>query len=127
MEIETINILVLAYLGDSIYENLVREFLIKQSIANVNDLQKESLKFVSAISQAKILQNLIDNDILNESEIEIIKRGRNHKNSRHPKSCDVLTYKHATAFEALIGYLHLKNNDDRIKEITHYIFKEVWK
>ena len=58
MDINEINVLVLAYLGDSIYESIVREHLIKKKISNVKDLQKESLNYVSAVSQAKILQIL---------------------------------------------------------------------
>ena len=125
MDITKINVLVLAYLGDSLYESRVREHLIKKNISNVNDLQKESLNYVSAKSQARILQDLLDNNVLTEEEIVVVKRGRNHKSSRHPKSCDVVTYKHATAFETLIGYLYLENKIDRINEIMKRIFEEV--
>ena len=124
MEIDEINVLVLAYLGDSIYEGMVREKLIKRKISNINDLQRESLNYVSARSQAKILSDLIEKEVLSDQELDIVKRGRNHKNNRHPKSCDVITYKHATAFETLIGYLYLQNKSDRIKEIINIIFKE---
>ena len=125
MDVTKINVLVLAYLGDSLYESRVREYLIKKNIGNVNDLQKESLNYVSAKSQARILQDLLDNNILTEEEIVVIKRGRNHKGSRHPKSCDVVTYKYATAFETLIGCLYLENKNDRIDEIMKRIFEEV--
>ncbi len=125
MDVTKINVLVLAYLGDSLYESRVREYLIKKNISNVNDLQKESLNYVSAKSQARILQHLLDNNIFTEEEIVVVKRGRNHKGSRHPKSCDVVTYKYATAFETLIGYLYLKNKNDRIEDIMKKIFEEV--
>ena len=125
MDTEKTNVLVLAYLGDSLYESIVREYLIKKNISNVNDLQSKSLNYVSAKSQARILQELIDNGILTDEELVIVKRGRNHKSTRHPKSCDAITYKHATAFETLIGYLHLKNKDERILEIMQTIFEEV--
>ena len=121
MKIEQINVLVLAYLGDTIYEDYIREYLISLGINNVNDLQKESVKYVSAKGQAKFLKDLIESEFFNEEELSIIRRARNHKSVSHPKSCDIVTYKHATAFEALIGYLKLNNNIDRINEIINKI------
>ena len=123
MDIREVNVLVLAYLGDSVYEVYVRKHLINNKISNVNDLQKESLNYVSAKSQASILNELIANNILNDEELEIVKRGRNCKTSRHPKNCDVLTYKHATAFETLIGYLYFDGKKERLEEIIRYIFE----
>ncbi len=116
-----INSLVLAYLGDTIYEDYIREFLIKSGIANVNDLQKESIKYVSANAQAKILKKLMDEKFFNEDELIIIKRARNHKSISHPKNCDIVTYRYATGFEALIGYLKLENDINRIEEIINHI------
>lgn len=121
MKIEQINVLVLAYLGDTIYEDYVREYLIGLGINNVNDLQKESVKFVSAKGQAKFLKDLIESNFFTTEELSVIKRARNHKSVSHPKSCDIVTYKHATAFEALIGYLKLNNNIERINEIINKI------
>ena len=121
MRIEQINVLVLAYLGDTIYEDYIREYLIGLGINNVNDLQKESVKYVSAKGQAKFLKELMDSEFFNEDEISVIKRARNHKTISHPKSCDIVTYKHATAFEALIGYLKLQNKIERINEIIKKI------
>lgn len=117
MNINTINLKVLAYLGDSVYENLVREHLISKKINNVNDLQKLSLNYVSAKSQAKILEKLQNINYFKEDEEKIIKRARNTKTTSHSKACDILTYKHATALEALFGYLKLLEKEDRIKEI----------
>lgn len=121
MRLEQINVLVLAYLGDTIYEDYIREYLISLGINNVNDLQKESVKYVSAKGQAEFLKKLIEIDFFTEEELNIIKRARNHKTVSHPKSCDIITYKHATAFEALIGYLKIKKNIDRIDEIINKI------
>ena len=118
-----INSLVLAYLGDTIYEDYVRIYLIKKGIANVNDLQKESIKYSSAKAQAEILKNLIDESFFSDEELEIIKRARNHKSVSHPKNCDIVTYRHATGLEALIGYLKLDNKEDRIDEIMKNILK----
>lgn len=123
MNLLEINVLVLAYMGDTVYEDYVRRYLINKGIGNVNDLQTESLNYVSAKSQAKYIQELIDNDLLNESEIDIVKRARNYKTTSHPKSCDVITYKYATGLEALIGYLYLGENIERINEIMNFILK----
>lgn len=119
--LKEINSLVLAYLGDTIYEDYIREYLIKKGIGNVNDLQKESIKYVSAKAQAMYLEKLINNDFFNEEELSIIRRARNHKNNSHPRNCDIVTYKKATGFEALIGYLKLENNLQRIDEIMKEI------
>lgn len=115
-----INPLVLAYLGDSIYEFYIREYLINKNIVKVKDLQKEAVKYVSAKNQASFLKRMIDDNFFTEEEIDIIKRARNHK-SHSSKSTDIITYKHSTALEALIGYLYYCNNKRRIEEIINYI------
>lgn len=121
MNVNTINIISLAYLGDSIYEIYIRESLIKLGIQKVEELQKNATKYVSAKGQAKILTYLIDNNLLNNEELDIVKRGRNNKRSNHPKNTDIITYKLSTGFEALIGYLYLSNKIERLKEILNYI------
>lgn len=119
-----INVLVLAYLGDSIYENYIRKFLINKGIANVNDLQKESIKYVSAVGQAKYITEMIDKNLLTEDELDVFKRARNYKTTSHPKNCDIITYKYATGLEAVIGYLELNNNRERIDKIMSFILSE---
>lgn len=121
MDINNLNVLVLAYLGDNIYEYYIRKFLIEKNIPNVDALQKESINYVSAKSQSEILQKLIDKNSLTEEEISIMKRARNHKGNRHPKNCDIVTYKNATGLEAIFGYLELTNNRNRIEEIMDLI------
>lgn len=124
MNVNQVNILVLAYLGDAIYELYIREYLINKKINKVNDLQKEAIKYVSAKSQATILTNLIENGILLNDELDVVKRARNAKSSSHPKGVDILTYKHATALEAMIGYLHITNKKNRLDIITKEIIGE---
>ena len=123
MNLLEVNVLVLAYMGDTVDEDYIRKYLINRGIGNVNDLQTESLNYVSAKSQAKYIQELIDNDMLYENEIDIVKRARNYKTTSHPKSCDIVTYKYATGLEALIGYLYLDNNIERIDEIMDFILR----
>ena len=123
MSIDEVNVLVLAYLGDTIYEGYVRRYLIDKGISNVNDLQSEAINYVSAKSQASYLNRMIDEEVLSDEEISVVKRARNNKSSSHPKNCDIITYKLATGLEALIGYLELSNNKKRIDEIIGYILK----
>lgn len=124
MDTERINTLVLAYLGDSVYELLIRDYFIKQGINKVNNLQNKVINYVSATSQAKYINYLLDNNILNEIEIDIVKKGRNAKVNSHPKNTDILTYKWATALETLFGYLYVKNEKDRIQELISIILGE---
>lgn len=112
--------LVYAYLGDAIYEFYIRSYLIEQGIAKVNELQKKAVSYVSAKAQAKFLKILIDDNFFNEEELNVIKNARNHK-SHSSKSTDILTYKHSTALEAIIGYLYYKDNQKRIEEIINRI------
>ena len=121
MDINTINIVTLAYLGDSIYEVYIRENLIKKGIAKVEELTQTATNYVSAKGQAAILKDLINKDFFTEEELDIIKRGRNYKRSSHPKHTDVITYKYSTGFEALIGYLYLTEKKDRLNEILNKI------
>lgn len=122
MKIDEINVLVLAYLGDTIYENFVRRYLIFNEISNVNNLQKSAVKYVSAKGQAYFLTKMMDSNFLEEEELKIVKRARNYKTTSHPKNCDIITYKYATGLEALIGYLQLENKIERIEEIMKFIF-----
>lgn len=123
MNVLEINVLVLAYLGDTIYENYVRRHLVNSGIGNVNDLQKNATNYVSAVNQAKFLTEMMDSNFLIEEELDVVKRARNYKTTSHPKSCDIITYKYATGLEALIGYLDLKNNKERIDEIMAFILE----
>lgn len=120
MDLNTINVISLAYLGDSVYELYIRENLMKNGLCKVDDMQKEAVKYVSARSQSKIVTDMIDRNFLNEEEIDVIKRGRNYKRNIHPKNTDIITYKISTGFEALIGYLYIKNKE-RLMEVLNFI------
>lgn len=121
MDIDLINVISLAYLGDAVYEVYVREHLIRTGIAKVEELQKEAVKYVSAKSQRNILEYLINNSYLTEDEKKIVRRGRNYKRASHPKNTDIVTYKNSTGFETLIGYLYLNNNRERLEQIIKNI------
>lgn len=116
-ELITISPLVLAYIGDTIYESYIREYLIRKNInKKVNDLHKTAVKYVKAKAQATIMHEL-ENE-LTEEELRIYKRGRNQKSHTSPKNADIIDYKYATGFEALVGYLHLGNEKERLDYIV---------
>lgn len=117
------NPLVMAYLGDSVYEIYVREYLVNLGITKIGELQSRSLDYVSAKSQRKHLEKLIDDKILTDEEIEIVKWGRNAKGARS-KNSDIVTYRLATGLECLIGKLYVDGKNSRIKEIMDYIVGE---
>ena len=118
------NILALAYIGDSVYEIYIRTFLLQQGIVKVKELQQKATEYVSAKAQSKYLEELISKNILTEEELAIIRRARNHKSTSHPKNTDIVTYKYATGLEALIGSLYLEKNIERMNEIMQYITKK---
>lgn len=112
-ELARISPLTLAYLGDTVYESYIREYLIKRNIfLKINDLHKSAIKYVSAHAQSKAIKGL--EDILTEEETTIFKRGRNHKKNTAAKNASVIDYRHATGFEAVIGYVYLKGDIDRL-------------
>ena len=115
-ELITMSPLVLAYLGDTVFESHIREYLITKNInKKVNDLHKSAVKYVNAKAQATIIHNIEDQ--LTEDELRIYKRGRNQKSHTSPKNADIIDYKHAAGFEALIGYLYLDKNYERLEYI----------
>ena len=118
------NVLALAYIGDGIYELMVRTYLLEKGNFKVNDLQHMAIKYVSARAQRDILEKIINANILTDDEINIIHRARNNTSGRHPKNTDIVTYKCATGLEALFGYLYLENDKDRLKELMNYVIGE---
>ncbi|QXM07411.1 Mini-ribonuclease 3 [Crassaminicella indica] len=115
-EIRFISPLVLAYIGDAVYEVYIREYILHRYGGNVNKLHKIATRFVKAGAQAKAVHGLEKE--LPEKEWNIIKRGRNQKSGTVPKNAELVDYKYATGFEALIGYLYLLGDTGRIKEIV---------
>ena len=117
-EINTINTSTLAYLGDAIYELFIRERIIKKgSSPKVDVLHKESIHYVNAGAQSKAIKTMMDENFLTEEEFVVAKRARNHKTATKAKNADPVDYKWATALEALIGWLKLNNQEDRMTEV----------
>ena len=121
MNTNLVNSLVLAYIGDAVYEVEIRKFLIIKGINKVNDLQKEAINYVSAKNQCVFINEMINNNVLTEEELDVVKRGRNSKVLSHPKNVNIQEYKWATALESLFGYLYLNENNDRINELINII------
>jgi len=107
------NALTLAYLGDAVYELWVRTHLLELGQhEKVKELHKQAVSYVRASTQAQVLHALYPE--LNEVEQQVVLRGRNAKGG-HPKNVDVVTYRHATAFESLVGYWQLNRQNDRME------------
>jgi len=107
--------LVLAYMGDAVYEVYIRDMLIQKRKVSVHKLHVESILYVKASAQAYILREILEE--LEEDELDIVRRGRNAKSGTIPKNARVIDYKHATAFEALVGYLYLSKKYERLNYI----------
>lgn len=105
--------LTLAYIGDGIYEIIIRTFVLtKSGNEQVNKLHKKSSSLVKAETQAKLIHILMDR--LTEEEEKIYKRGRNAKSYTSAKNASITDYRTATGFEALCGYLYIKGDMDRL-------------
>ena len=114
--VKEISSLVLAYLGDAVFEVIVRDRLVRQSPARPNELNKRASRIVCAASQAKMIDALLP--LLTEEEEAVYRRGRNAHSPTTAKNQSVGDYRKATGFEALIGYLHLMERGERITELV---------
>ncbi|MGX6978880.1 Mini-ribonuclease 3 [Vagococcus elongatus] len=112
-----LNGLALAYIGDAVYELFVRESLIRQGNTRPNMLHQKATKYVSANAQADLMYEMLERDVLTEREKEIYRRGRNAKSHTTAKNADVKTYRISTGFEAVMGYLHLEGETERLQEL----------
>ena len=117
------NSLTYAYIGDSVYDLYIKEMLIKSGLRKVNDLQKEAIKLVNAVGQARILKELMEKEFFNTLELGVIMTARNTKSKSKAKNADILTYKHATALEAVIGYLYIEKDKNRLSEVMERIWE----
>ena len=115
---KNINTTALAYIGDAVYEIYIRKYCIEGGQHNVDALHKRAVKFVRADGQALAIKTMMKEEFLTEEEVSLVKRARNHKSASKPKNADPVAYKLATAFEALLGFLHLEGNSGRLDEIV---------
>ena len=116
-EIRGLNPLVLAYIGDAVYEVFVRTYIVSENKnVKVHGLHKLSINLVKAEGQSNMMKCIMDD--LNENETYIFKRGRNAQSGTVPKHADLMDYRMATGFEALIGYLYLSEDRERLEYIV---------
>lgn len=120
-KLNTIPTLNLAFIGDGVFDLLVREHLLSRSSAHVGELNKEKVAMVNCKSQAEYVRKLLP--ALSEEEVEIYKRGRNTKVNSASKHSTLSDYHAATGLETLFGYLYLKGASERIKELFKLIIE----
>ncbi len=116
-EVKLMPPLVWAYIGDCVYELYIRMQLVNHTKYNPHKLHIEAIRYVRAKAQAETLASIYDT--LTEEEKDIVRRGRNAQNHHLPKNANVTDYMYATAFEALIGYLYMIKEDERLQEIMN--------
>ena len=117
-EINRINTTALAYLGDAVYEVIIREMILRSYPQDASKAHKSAVKYVSAEGQAKAARTLVSEGFLTEGETQLLKRARNHRSMSRPQHADPKDYKYATGFEAVLGYLHLTGDSARVQEIA---------
>lgn len=108
-----------AYVGDAVYELFIRNHLVTGGPAKTQTLHKQAVKWVRAGFQARLAAGL--ENWLSPEELDILRRGRNVKCGHIPSGSDPITYRHSTAFEALIGYLYLSGRLERLNEVLHQV------
>lgn len=109
------NSIALAFMGDAVYERFVRERILRSGKTGADKMHREAVRYVKAAAQEVSLREMLDD--LTEDETAVVHRARNHKITSKPKNADPLTYKMATAFEALLGYLYLSGQSERLAEL----------
>jgi len=116
------NPVVLAYIGDAVFELMVRQFLVSLPNHKSHHLHKEATQFVSAKAQKSLLEKWMP--LLSEEEADIVRRGRNTKSGTPPKNADPGDYRHATALECLVGYLYYMKRNVRLQQLMAVAFED---
>lgn len=114
-DLRTYSPLTLAYIGDAVYELVIRTLLVKHGNAQTNWLHKKASSLVKASAQAEMIEKLLP--VLTEEEEAVYRRGRNAKSYTMAKNATMSDYRKATGFEALMGYLYLKEDLGRMIEL----------
>ncbi|HEX7056614.1 MAG TPA: ribonuclease III domain-containing protein [Bacilli bacterium] len=112
---EELHPLVLAYIGDAVYELFIRQLVASGSNLRPNHLHRQSVRYVSAVAQSQALELVLPH--LTETELEMVKKGRNTKSGTAPKHARIIDYRRSTAFECLVGYLFAKGQHERLREL----------
>lgn len=123
IDLQTVSMQTLAFIGDAVYNVYIRCYLASHSNVKTGMLHKESIKYVSAKGQSHTIDDILD--ILTEEEMSVYKIGRNTNINTVSKNIDVVNYKRATGFEALIGYLYVKGEKDRLDELVKICIEKI--
>lgn len=120
LPVAQLNPVVLAYIGDAVFEVYVRQRLVAGIHRKPQELHRAATRYVSAAAQAKLLQSWMP--MLTEEEADVVRRGRNGKSGQPPRNADPADYRHATALECLIGYLYYRGERSRLEELMEAAF-----
>ncbi|MFD1929728.1 Mini-ribonuclease 3 [Sporosarcina siberiensis] len=120
IDVKQLNALALAYMGDGVFEQAIREHLLRSGRVRPNVLHKQATRYVSAKAQAAVIKEMLESGFMSDEEETIMKRGRNAKSGSVPKNTDVLTYNYSSGFEAVLGYLYLLKRTERVEEFIKY-------
>ncbi len=125
MDNKLLNPLTLAYMGDAVLDQHVREYIVLKLKAKPNRLHQEAKRYVSAKSQAQTLEYLMEHNWFSESEQDIVRRGRNAKSYTKAKNTDIQTYRKSSGLEAVIGFLYLEKEYERLSALLETIIQNV--
>lgn len=125
VDVNLINGIALAFEGDAVYAMYIRRYLIFKGLTKPNKLHREANKYVSAKAQAGLIAALLEAQLLTEKEEEIYKRGRNATSHTKAKNADIITYRMSTGFEAVVGYLHMTNQIERLEELLTWCIRKI--
>ncbi|MEK0317554.1 Mini-ribonuclease 3 [Cohnella sp. 56] len=120
--VNLLNPIVLAYVGDAVFEVYIRQRLIASSSRKPHELHKAATRYVSAAAQARLLQRW--GAVLTEEEADVARRGRNAKSGQPPRNADPGDYRHATGLECLVGYLYYRGERARLEELIGLAFND---
>lgn len=123
IKVDTLSPLTLAFTGDAVFSLYIREILVCEANRPVGQLHKLSVNWVKAEAQSKGMHAILP--LLTEKETEVFKRGRNAHTSHTPKNQSGCDYHYATGFEALVGYLYLKDETERLNELLNEVIKAI--
>jgi len=124
-DVNLINGIALAFEGDAVYSMYIRRYLIFQGLTKPNQLHREATKYVSAKAQANLISLMLEEGILTEKEEDIYKRGRNANSHTKAKNTDIVTYRMSTGFEAVMGYLHMTEDIERLEELIDWCIRKI--
>ena len=125
VDVNLINGIALAFEGDAIYSTYIRKHLIFQGLTKPNQLHRKKTRYVSAKAQAMLITKMLEAQLLSEKEEDIYRRGRNADSHTKAKNTDVVTYKMSTGFEAVMGYLHMTEQIERLEELIDWCIQTV--